>query len=200
VDSSPAGGRSHRDREFLPYGTTLLVAAITDAYLLVLQLGDGDVMCVKEDAAQADPLLPREPHLVADETDSLCMPGAQNRFRMGLYPLRNERPALILISSDGYFNSFAAPDDFRKVGPDLLAVLRSTSLEHVRRQLARWLDDVSRDGSGDDVTLGIICRRDLIGAAVPTAADDPDSSVLAGHEGGGPWAGSLGPAEDNPGV
>ena len=35
-------------------------------------------------------------------------------------------------------------------------------LDVVNESLESWLLDVSRQGSGDDITLGIICRTDIL--------------------------------------
>ena len=66
-------------------------------------------------------------------------------------------PALILLSTDGYPNSFRDEAGFLQVGSDILRLIRENGLASVNDQLAGWLRDSTRAGSGDDVTLGILC-------------------------------------------
>jgi len=54
------------------------------------------------------------------------------------------------------------------VGTDLLATARSAGLDTVRDNLAAWLAETSAAGSGDDITLAMICRPDL--GAPPSSA------------------------------
>jgi hypothetical protein len=35
-----------------------------------------------------------------------------------------------------------------------------------------WLNEASQEGSGDDITLGIICRSDMVQATTPASGDD----------------------------
>src|SRR2546421_356438 len=62
------------------------------------------------------------------------------------------------VSTDGYANSFRHEKDFLAVGSDLLAMIREEGLDEVASQLEGWLNDASEHGSGDDITLGLLCR------------------------------------------
>lgn len=143
------------------YGATLLLSAVSDSFLFYLQLGDGDILAVSDKTRQVEEPLPQDASLMANETTSLCMEGAQKLFRFRFQFVQEVPPALILASTDGYSNSFTTPDDFHKVGTDLLDMIQADGLAQVDNGLAAWLDDASRSGSGDDVTLGIICRKDI---------------------------------------
>jgi hypothetical protein len=66
----------------------------------------------------------------------------------------------VLLSTDGYANSFASPDAFLKVGRDYLDMLRTEGAEEVAKNLPAWLEETSQNGSGDDITVGIIYRRE----------------------------------------
>lgn len=159
-DADPAS----MEGPFLAYGTTLLAAAVTTDTLLVLQIGDGDVLTVSADGSVIRPL-PPDPRLLANATTSLCSADLDD-CRLIVQPLTEEVPALILLSTDGYANSF--PDDagFLQVGSDLLAMIRQAGLAAVSAQLQSWLDETSSQGSGDDVTLGLLCRGDLLGETI----------------------------------
>ena len=73
----------------------------------------------------------------------------------------SELPALILVSTDGYANSFVDEAAFLQVGSDFLNVIRTDGLAEVQANLETWLSGASQAGSGDDITLGILCRTDI---------------------------------------
>jgi len=137
------------------YGATLLIAVATKTFLLVAQIGDGDIVTVSSRGCPTRPF-PADVRHFAGETTSLCLPIADQCFSVQVCPLRGERPALVLLSTDGYSNSYERDEDFLRVGADLFTILKEEGIEPVESQLTKWLEEVSRDGSGDDVTLGIL--------------------------------------------
>jgi len=147
--------------QVLAYGSTLLAVLVTESFILYLQLGDGDILAVSKTGKVSRPL-PKDERLFANETTSLCIPDAWRDFRIGFQPLFGSPPALILVSTDGYANSFRSEAGFLKVGTDLLRMIRSDGLEAVNESLEAWLTEASQVGSGDDITLGIICQTDSL--------------------------------------
>ena len=145
--------------EEIAYGATLIAAAVTEQFAVYLQLGDGDILTVSEHGEVSRPLS-RDERLFGNETTSLCAPEAWRDFRVNFQPLTQSRPALILLSTDGYPNSFRDEAGFFKVGSDILNMIRENGLANVQDNLAGWLSDSTRAGSGDDVTLGILCSLD----------------------------------------
>ena len=67
-----------------------------------------------------------------------------------------EPPALILAATDGYANSFRDDAALFAVASDYLNMLRQHGQEWVERQLDSWLQETTRDGSGDDITVGLM--------------------------------------------
>jgi hypothetical protein len=148
----------------LPYGATLCAAAVTPSSLVYLQLGDGDIVTVSERDGVRRPL-PADARLYANQTTSLCSPHAACEFRVAFQALDpaergGDAPALIMVATDGYANSFRDDRGFLSAGPDLLQMIRSEGLEPVRECLPVWLDEASRLGSGDDVTVGLLIREE----------------------------------------
>jgi serine/threonine protein phosphatase PrpC len=141
----------------LAYGATLVTALLQDEFILYLQLGDGEILTVSESGEVSRPL-PSDERLIANETTSLCGPNAWSDFRVGFQALSTSPPALILLSTDGYPNSFRDEQGFFKVGVDILDMIRVDGLEKVNSSLEGWLAEASSSGSGDDVTVGIIKR------------------------------------------
>lgn len=144
---------------WIAYGSTVLLAAVTERFVFYLQLGDGDILTVNERGDVSRPMV-KDERLFGNETTSLCASDAWRDFRVSFQPLTQSHPALILLSTDGYPNSFRDESGFLQVGSDLLQMIRDNGLERVEQNLAGWLSDSTRAGSGDDVTLGILCSLD----------------------------------------
>ncbi len=155
--------RSKAANPFLVYGTTLLVTLVTPVALLLLQIGDGDMLTVRDEGVERP--LPNDPDLLPNETLSLCASNAAVSFRSAVILLSEATPSLIVVSTDGYANSFRDDASFRRVGSDLLGLIRSEGLEAVEAHLEQWLSEASEQGSGDDVTLGLLypCQTTEVG-------------------------------------
>lgn len=147
------------------YGATILAVVVAEIklsndenakFIIYLQLGDGDILTVSDSGEVTRPL-PDDARLFANETTSLCAKQAWNDFRFRLQLLTESVPALILLSTDGYANSFQDDAGFQQVGKDILHISRKYNLGDVDDDLASWLAEASQAGSGDDITLGIIC-------------------------------------------
>jgi len=146
---------SNIEKLTIAYGATVLVAAVADSFVLFLQLGDGEILTVADGGEVSKPLA-KDDRLFANETTSLCAPEAWSDFRVSFQPITRSRPALILLATDGYPNSFRDESGFLRVGTDILEAIRAEGLGKVKESLEGWLSDSTHAGSGDDVTLGII--------------------------------------------
>jgi Protein phosphatase 2C len=167
----------------LAYGATFLLCVVTPEFILYAQLGDGDILLVSQDGSVTRPNWQADPRLFANETTSLCMPEAWGEMRVDVQPLAvpagepshaarpDSSPALILLATDGYANSFVDESAFVRVGGDLLAMVRTDGFESVRAGLPAWLEETSRLGSGDDITVGLVYRTQ-VGVATPATAVD----------------------------
>ena len=149
--ASRAGEEDHA----IAYGTTLLVALVTNVFAIYLQIGDGEILTVTDGGEVSRPV-PRDDRLLANETTSLCAVDAWRDFRVVFQPITNSRPSLILLASDGYPNSFRNEAGFLQAGLDILKVLRTEGGTRVHNSLEGWLRDTSKVGSGDDVTVAIL--------------------------------------------
>ena len=138
----------------IEYGSTILVALATPDFLLVGQLGDGDVLLVAEDGT-VDVPLPADPAAFADETPSLCLPEAWHSFRMRVLPAPSEE-ALLLLSTDGYGKSYTTDAGFRQIGPDYLDLVRKKGVSGLAPCLKGFLEQVTTRGSGDDIALALL--------------------------------------------
>jgi hypothetical protein len=149
--------RPSSDNLFRIYGTTLLVVGISDSFVFYFQIGDGDIITVSPNGIVERPL-PRDSRLMGNETTSLCLPEAWNEARVKFCSLSSGFPALILVSTDGYSNSFPNEEEFLKVGTDIFELIRLNGLDTVGKNLNLWLKEASQVASGDDITLGLTYR------------------------------------------
>jgi hypothetical protein len=141
----------------LAYGSTLLAAAVSESRGLFLQLGDGDILTVSANG-EVTRFWPRDEELLGGETTSLATRNAARTVRMHVTDAGGSLPELVLLSTDGYANSFREDEGFLAVGPDLLHMIRAEGIDPVCGKLEEWLREASEQGSGDDVTLGILWR------------------------------------------
>ena len=158
----------------LAYGATLLAAAATDQVLLYLQLGDGEILSVDAQGTTTRPL-PPDDRLIANQTTSLCQPEAWKDFRSS-WVKDGALPSLVLLSTDGYANSFRSDEDFLKIGQDYLEIIRQQGISSLAEELPDILNEATQQGSGDDITLAIL-QDDLSapGAKVPRPLMTPAS-------------------------
>jgi hypothetical protein len=166
ITSPPSDGRNKADESLTPYGATLVAALLTEHFHLYLQLGDGDILTVAADGVVSRPALPEDARLLGNETTSLCMADGWHNMRlafqpkMAFQPVIGEMPALILLSTDGYSNSFVDSASFEQIGSDFLSAIRTDGLPAVGEQLPNWLAQTSVAGSGDDITVALaFCSR-----------------------------------------
>ena len=144
-------------RALLAYGSTILTAIATPECMVYAQLGDGDILLVSETGEVARPF-PADRRLLGMETTSLCGEEAWNEMRVLVQPASEPLPELVLLATDGYANSFRDDRGFLKIGADVLEMIRQDGIEGVAHNLEGWLSEASELGSGDDITLGGLCR------------------------------------------
>ena len=147
------------EQHYVAYGSTLLVAILTNQFLICFQLGDGDVLAAYDATDEVGRVIAKDEALIANETTSLCQVDPAAQFRYKFQVIQHSPPGLILLSTDGYSNSFASQEAFLKAGADYLGMLRTEGGERIQKDLPAWLEETSQSGSGDDITVGIIYRR-----------------------------------------
>ncbi|HZG53257.1 MAG TPA: PP2C family serine/threonine-protein phosphatase [Pyrinomonadaceae bacterium] len=177
---------------YLAYGATSLSFLLTPTYALYLQLGDGEMINVSAGGEIVQPL-PEDARLLANETTSLCLDKAADDFRFAIRPHdAGDLPALIILTTDGYYNSFSTTAGFHQVGGDLLQMLREEDgFDTVNRGVKGWLEEATAAGSGDDCTLAIICRMDALTAS-------PSSGDPASNTDGASDASPVAPTQTSP--
>jgi hypothetical protein len=180
------------------FGSTVVVAVIADHAIGILQLGDGDAL-ILDRAAGARTVVADDPRLRLNVTTSLCMPDAVAQIRYAAVPRTGTGPLVVMLSTDGYSNSFATRQGFLEVAPDLWNRLLADGPQQVADQLGGWLGRSAEVG-GDDVTL-VAALADLPeGSAARTpvplparSAQTPPGPVPRQATGAGTHPGQPGP-------
>ncbi len=170
-DERARAGSPLDDEPVLAYGATLLVAVTTEQLVALAQLGDGDILVVR----RGEVLLPveRDERLVASQTTSLCLDSATDDFRCVLLT-DVDGMELVLMSTDGYANSFADDDWEHIVGRDLVARREELGTDGIEEHLPEWLA-ASAAASGDDTSIALLLAE--------TGTDDAPAGPGSG---GGP--------------
>ncbi len=139
----------------LIYGATLLLVVVAPQFILYVQLGDGDILTVNPEGGVERPFA-KDSRLLGNETTSLCSVNAWQEVRVYLQILAGTPPALILAATDGYANAFRNEAGFHQVAADLWQMLQQGGVHAVKPHLQTWLNEASEQGSGDDISLGLI--------------------------------------------
>ena len=156
VDREDEGQTIEAKQRYAIYGTTLLATLISEHYALYLQIGDGDLLILTADGQLQRPL-PKNAHLIANETYSLCEDKAIYHIELNLQFFEHKSPpALIFLATDGYANSFPDSANFEQAVQDFQQQISTHGTEKIQNCLADWLNETSEQGSGDDVTVAML--------------------------------------------
>ena len=141
------------DDPVIAYGATLIVTVLGQRWVLVAQIGDGDVVSIRADGSVEAPV-PRDPLLDGRRTTSLCQTTALGSFRIAVIDRRDPRLLALLVATDGFANAQVAEPWEPAVGADVATMLLSHGPRWVGRRLPRWTARcASSEGSGDDTTV-----------------------------------------------
>lgn len=140
----------------ISYGTTLLGALVTNSYIVYLQLGDGDILVVNDGIVMRP--IPKDENMIANETYSLCDAEAYAYFKFHYQPIIGQLPDLILLSTDGYSNSFPNENEFQKTALDYNNLFKVEGLDFIRENIVGWLTETTVNGSGDDLTTILVFK------------------------------------------
>jgi len=134
----------------LAYGTTLLGLVLTPTFYYAFQLGDGNLLCIS--GGEARDVLD-SPRILGVQTYSLSQ---DNAFERALSRVGEVgEGAAYLLSTDGFANSYPDESAFRRTCCEYVAAIGEHGAAAVQANLSEWLEETSRGGSGDDVTVVI---------------------------------------------
>lgn len=181
------GQRRAGDDPTIAYGSTLLLAVTVGHWLLLAQIGDGDVVGVRADGAAMLPV-PVDPQLDGMVTTSLCAANAESDFRVVAIEVTEQPLLAVLLATDGYGNAQLADPWAGAFSRDLAHMVQTREDQWLASQLPGWAAMcASADGSADDTTVALLLtpvseHRPADGGAGirPPAAGDEESTVPTG--------------------
>jgi len=174
-------GRRHRgDDPTIAYGSTLLLGVATSNWLILAQIGDGDVVAVRADGSSVLPV-PADPQLDGLVTTSLCGPDPGADFRIAVLDTARTPLLAVLLATDGYGNAQVADDWPGTFGKDLRPLVRAHEPGWLAGQLPGWAARcASSDGSADDTTIALLIPP--AGLAVGAAAQPGGAGRVPGAD------------------
>lgn len=145
------------------YGSTLMGAMIiANKYLVLLQIGDGDILLVDKAGNTTEPIAHGAGEF-ANDTASLCKGDratAANSIKVQVVQLGQYDDPMVMMSTDGYRNSF--PNDLID-GKFITTQYYQAAVGYshipdneIQNGLADKLKKTSQAGSGDDITLAFL--------------------------------------------
>ena len=157
--------RASRDDALIAYGSTLLLAIAGRRWLVLVQIGDGDIMGIQPDGRPLLPV-PRDPSLDGRQTTSLCGPRAEDEFRAAVVDASTTPLIGVLLATDGYGNAQVADPWADAVSADLAELINDRPPEWLAGQLPLWAGRcASADGSADDTTIALLIAPSATGSA-----------------------------------
>ena len=155
--------RGGDDDALIAYGSTLLLAIAGRRWLVLVQIGDGDIMGIQPDGR---PLLavPRDPSLDGHQTTSLCGLRAEEDFRAAVVDTSTTPLLGVMLATDGYSNAQVADPWTDAVSADLAELINDRPPEWLAGQLPLWASRcASADGSADDTTIALLIAPSAAG-------------------------------------
>ena len=143
------------------YGATFLMYIRFKDFSLVLKLGDGNVLFIKDEKIYEDESI-IDNNLKFNLTSSLCSEDALKKFNYKFFDKENT-PDAVLISSDGIINSFENEQYFYTYCAKVvdLYLKEDKSYEDKIKELLESLSYITETGSGDDCSIAFVINKDI---------------------------------------
>jgi Protein phosphatase 2C len=155
--------RAFGDDALIAYGTTLLLAITWRNWLVLTQIGDGDIVCIRPDGQALLPV-PGDPSLDGRQTTSLCGPRAEQEFRAAVVNTAITPLLGVLLATDGYGNAQLAEPWRDAVSSELAELIGDREPEWLAEQVPLWASHcASSDGSSDDTTIALLIASSAAG-------------------------------------
>lgn len=157
------------------YGSTFIAGVIAMDYCFILQLGDGNAMLFFSDGSSEMPEELVDEELQFNVTTSLCNSDAALCFR---HCYRNfsegDQVVGMTLSSDGVINCYHTEEAYMGFMNNVFSAYGEETIEDARSELLNVLDVLSEKGSGDDLSVAIMRRKDYV---VPTLLADSNENT-----------------------
>ena len=132
------------------HGTTLLSILIFRGRVFMAQLGDGEICLINKNGETSFVVEP-EDGPVSTATQSLCSDSQDGQWRFACTAVENL--SFLMLSSDGLINSMESNAEYVKLAQTLQGYLQRFPVGKIKEALPKWLEDYSRRGSSDDISL-----------------------------------------------
>ena len=150
------GRRRKGDDETIAYGSTLLLCIALPDWLILAQIGDGNVIGVRVDGALELPV-PVDPALDGLVTTSLCGKNPIADFRVAVVSAARTPLLALMLATDGYGNAQMLEEWPTSFSKDMAWLLRERDATWIEGQLPMWAARcASADGSADDTTVALL--------------------------------------------
>ena len=137
------------------YGTTLAFAVVTENFALCMQIGDGSCVVLDENGEASEPV-PEDPRCYDNVTTSMCQDDAALSYRYAYFP-KDRIPPAIFLGTDGIENSYWSDEQLFGFYRGLALTFCECGIKDGVEQLKAFLPEMTRRGSGDDVSCsGVI--------------------------------------------
>ena len=148
------------------YGTTLIAAVIGRDYTFGLQIGDGSLVAIFEDAWTIMPMDYEEAN-PANITASMCNSNAASMFDS--FYKKDKVPLALFASTDGLYTSFGSDVDFLDYHTIVCSQLGE--LKTFEPSILKNLQKRSHFGTEDDISLSCVFNDDLLAAKLHVVND-----------------------------
>ena len=145
-------GEKNKVEIYKQYGTTLVGLLITSTFLFGFQIGDGDMIYVTDTGVEQILVSDK---ILGTETHSLSKVEAWNKAITVVRRKDNSEklPALYMLMTDGFANSYKNEEEFRKTCADYFSMTKEYGIKTISANLKEWLIETTEQGCGDDITL-----------------------------------------------
>lgn len=164
----------------MAYGTTLAFAVITDSCAFGAQIGDGKCVIINEDGSADEPI-PDDPLCYDNVTTSMCQEDAEQCARYFYFP-KDRIPPAIFLNTDGIDKSYWNRELFHSFYKSLALLFVNNPINDAVDLLTGYLPDISRLGSGDDVSCAGIINAPRLEKCADKLQEDVDAQLAAEDE------------------
>lgn len=138
------------------YGTTVIGSLLVDSFLILIQQGDGRCEVFYENGEVEQPI-PWDDRCFGNVTTSMCDSDSNERFRHYYIDLKQKSVSACFVGTDGVEDSYRNMEGTHMFYRNQCLELIDSEIKEYESSLSDILSELSRDGSGDDVSIaGII--------------------------------------------
>ncbi len=134
------------------YGCTLIAFVVTNNYSFGLQIGDGKCVHIDKKGNFSEPV-PWDEDCQMNVTTSICDDNAIEEFR---FYISEQAPLAVFCGSDGIDDSYASSEELYALYRSIIKIFIEHGKDIGMKEIQEYLPVLSKKGSGDDVSIGLI--------------------------------------------